>query len=113
MQTPEAHRQVTELFIMKMPLNRVFVRSGKMEAAIILAAAAIVVGVCGFIALSGAVRAGRTQDFDERLLRAPRDPTDLARTLGPTWLEEVARDLTALGGIAILCLVTAGVRGYF
>ena len=46
------------------------------------------------------------------LLRAPRDPADPARTLGPAWLEEVARDLTAIGGIAALTLVTAGVSGY-
>ena len=27
-------------------------------------------------------------------------------------MEEIARDLTALGGIAALCLVTAAVSGY-
>jgi undecaprenyl-diphosphatase len=32
--------------------------------------------------------------------------------LGPAWLEEVARDLTAIGGIAALSLVTAAVSGY-
>ncbi len=32
--------------------------------------------------------------------------------MGPSWLEEVARDLTAIGGIAALSLVTAAVSGY-
>ncbi len=32
--------------------------------------------------------------------------------MGPAWLEEVARDLTAIGGIAALCLVTVAVGGY-
>ncbi len=32
--------------------------------------------------------------------------------MGPAWLEEVVRDLTAIGGIAALTLVTAAVSGY-
>jgi len=80
--------------------------------AVLLAMLAIVLGTCGFIAVALGVSAGATQSFDERLLRIPRDPADPARTLGPEWLEEVARDLTAVGGIAALCLVTAAVSGY-
>jgi undecaprenyl-diphosphatase len=69
-------------------------------------------GVCGFVAVAAMVKMGITQDFDERLLRAPRDPEDPVKTLGPTWLEEVARDLTALGGVAGLSLLTLIVGGY-
>src|SRR5262249_20321789 len=58
------------------------------------------------------VKSGATRKIDEQLLRAPRDASDPARTLGPAWLEEVARDLTATGGIATLSLVTAAVSGY-
>jgi undecaprenyl-diphosphatase len=73
----------------------------------------ILLGVCGFIAVAYGVSAGITQHVDESLLRAPRDPEDPAKTLGPGWLEEAGRDLTALGGIAALCLLTAAVGGYF
>jgi undecaprenyl-diphosphatase len=78
----------------------------------LLTVPAILLGVCGFIAVAFAVRAGVTHNFDEALLRAPRDPADLARILGPAWLEDVGRDLTAIGGIAALSLVTAAVSGY-
>jgi undecaprenyl-diphosphatase len=73
---------------------------------------AVLLGACGFIAIATAVNAGRTLRFDEQLLRAPRDASDPTKTLGPPWLEEVARDLTAVGGIAALSLVTAAVSGY-
>jgi undecaprenyl-diphosphatase len=72
----------------------------------------ILLGICGFSAVAVSVSAGATQTFDETLVRAPRDPSDLARTRGPSWLEEVARDLTALGGIAALTLMTTAVSGY-
>jgi undecaprenyl-diphosphatase len=73
---------------------------------------ATLLGACGFIAVAIAVKAGITRSMDEMLLRAPRDPADPARTLGPAWLEEVARDLTAIGGIAALSLVASAVSGY-
>jgi len=73
---------------------------------------AILLGACGFIAVAMGVKAGVTRNIDEMLLRAPRDAGDPARTLGPAWLEEVARDLTAIGGIAALSLVAAAVSGY-
>jgi undecaprenyl-diphosphatase len=72
----------------------------------------IVLGAGGFIAVAIAVKAGVTRNFDEALLRVPRDAKDPGRTLGPAWVEEAARDLTAFGGIAALSLVTAAVSGY-
>jgi undecaprenyl-diphosphatase len=80
--------------------------------AVLLIVLAILLGACGFIAVAIGVKAGVTRNIDEMLLRAPRDAGDPARTLGPAWLEEVARDLTAIGGIAALSLVTAAVSGY-
>jgi undecaprenyl-diphosphatase len=67
--------------------------------------------VLGFLVLWSEVRAGRTQDFDERVLRALRQPGEPARALGPEWLVEAARDVTALGGVAVLTLVVCAVAG--
>jgi undecaprenyl-diphosphatase len=69
-------------------------------------------GVWVFIAVAYGVRTGSAKQLDERLLRALRNPHDLKEPLGPPWLAEVGRDLTALGGVAALCLVTAAVAGY-
>jgi undecaprenyl-diphosphatase len=79
---------------------------------VLLAALAIVIGVWAFVAVADAVREGETQSFDEWLLRALRDPADVRKPLGPAWLGEVARDLTSLGGVAVLSLVTAAVAGF-
>jgi len=92
--------------------HREIARSGRTDVAVLLSVLAIVLGTCGFIAVAIWVSSGVTQNIDETLLRMPRDPADPARTLGPPWLEEVARDLTAVGGIAALCLVTVAVSGY-
>jgi undecaprenyl-diphosphatase len=83
-----------------------------MDATMLLMGLAILLGVCAFILVAYEVNTGRTQHFDEWLLRLPRDPADLSKTLGPPWLEEMGRDLTAFGGIAGLCLLVVIVCGY-
>jgi undecaprenyl-diphosphatase len=55
---------------------------------------------------------GETHATDTRLLLAFRDPHDLSRLRGPAWLPEVARDITALGGWAVLSLTTLAVVGF-
>lgn len=73
-------------------------------------------GIClllwGFISLAGEVMEGDTQAFDTRILRALRDPADLARPRGPSWLEPALLDLTAVGGPTVLGLVVISVVGY-
>ena len=46
------------------------------------------------------------------LLLALRNPADPADPLGPGWVEEIGRDVTALGGLGILTAVTLAVAGY-
>src|SRR5512133_3097975 len=75
----------------------------------LLAAAA---GVWGFLELANSVGHGSTQNFDEWVLRALRRADDPAIPIGPTWLHEVGRDLTALGGIAVMLLTIGGVAGF-
>jgi undecaprenyl-diphosphatase len=73
----------------------------------------VVLGILGFVKLMDAVEDGKTQSIDERLLRACRNPENLADTLGPPWVEEAVRDVTALGGVFVLTLVTALVVGFY
>ena len=65
-----------------------------------------------FIALSDEVRERETQDFDERVLLALRQPDNVAVPRGPRWLARAASDLTALGGAPVLALVTLAVCGF-
>jgi len=62
--------------------------------------------------LAGEVLDGDTRSFDEALLRALRNPADLADPIGPAWLENVVRDITSLGSFSVLTIVTLSVVGY-
>ncbi|HET9956181.1 MAG TPA: phosphatase PAP2 family protein, partial [Polyangiaceae bacterium] len=46
------------------------------------------------------------------LLLSLREPTNLSDPVGPAWVEEAGRDFTALGGKAVLTLVTVAVVGH-
>jgi len=46
------------------------------------------------------------------VLLALRDPGNPSNPLGPRWLHEVGRDITGLGGITVLTLLTTATLGY-
>jgi len=85
---------------------------GKHELGSLLAIGSISLGTWVFVEVADEVGEGATQGLDEKLLLALRTPGDVSDPLGPKWLEEVGRDLTALGGIAGLSLLTVGVVGH-
>jgi undecaprenyl-diphosphatase len=67
-------------------------------------------GVAGalwsFLKLAGEVTEGETNAFDSKILLALRRPGDLADPIGSRSLEESMRDITALGGVTFLTLLT-------
>jgi undecaprenyl-diphosphatase len=69
-------------------------------------------GVWTFVEIADEVVEGETQTLDERLLLSLREPGAPEDPLGPRWVEEMARDFTALGGMAILTLLTLAVAGF-
>ena len=71
-----------------------------------------VAGALAFIALADNVMEGRTRHVDERVVRALRRADDPSTPIGPNWLPEVGRDVTALGGVSLIVLVTGVVSGY-
>lgn len=58
------------------------------------------------------VVAGRSLAFDHRIIVALRDPSNPSVPIGPAWLQEGARDLTSLGSIIVLTIVTLSFSGY-
>ncbi len=56
---------------------------------------------------------GSTRNLDRDILLLLRTPGDLSNPIGPPWLEEVGRDFTALGGVAVLTLTTVVVAVFF
>src|SRR5262249_27447666 len=55
---------------------------------------------------------GDTQSLDDHILVALRRPDDRAEPVGPLWMQEAGRDLTALGGPTFLALLSTAVMGY-
>ena len=94
------------------PLSRLTGWIGRRSVIVLLAALIVVAGTWGFIALADEVREGDTRKFDEWAIRFLRRADDPATPIGPNWLHETARDLTALGGVTVLMLVTLSVAGY-
>ena len=72
----------------------------------------IFLGTWAFLALAHEMRTGATQELDERVMRAVRRADDLSVPIGPAWLQDTARDVTALGGYSVLILLVAMVAGF-
>jgi undecaprenyl-diphosphatase len=68
--------------------------------------------VWAFFALADEVQEGGTHKFDEAVLLSMRNPADLSDPIGPGWVEEIGRDFTALGGIAVLVMVVLATSGF-
>src|SRR5262245_49493993 len=81
------------------------------DARVLIAMLAVALCVWGFVILADAVADKRTQDMDERLLRALRDPVHLSTPRGPRWVAGVMRDLTSLGSAPCLALFVLAVAG--
>lgn len=77
-------------------------------AALLLAAG----GVWLFLEIADEVLEGATASVDEQLLLMLRAPADSSDPLGPPWVEDLARDITGLGGAAVLALLTAASAGF-
>lgn len=77
-----------------------------------LAPAVFLLGLLGFGLLAGLVRAGPVQRLDEQAVLALRQPGDPGRLLGPEWVSEAARDVTALGSTVVLVLFTVAATGW-
>lgn len=60
------------------------------------------------LALGSEVREGETAGIDRAILLWFRTPGNLGLPIGPAWLQESARDITALGGFTVLTLLTIG-----
>ncbi|HET7394658.1 MAG TPA: phosphatase PAP2 family protein [Candidatus Binatia bacterium] len=55
---------------------------------------------------------GDTRAFDESVLLAFRDPNNPSHSIGPAWLQIMFRDITPLGGYAVVLLISLAVIGY-
>jgi undecaprenyl-diphosphatase len=93
-------------------LKQYFARGHLLEYAIEISVIFISLGLFSFIKLTEEVKEGETSGFDQQVLLWFRNPADLSEPIGPAWLEVVVRDITAMGGLLILGLLTIAACGY-
>ena len=65
-----------------------------------------------FIEVAESVVEGETHAFDVAILLALRTAGDPADPFGPRWLEQLARDITALGSPGVLTLLVVAVSAF-
>lgn len=85
--------------------------SGRAEIGLVATLFCVATLVLGFGLLADEVKEGATVSFDTRVAHFFR-PVGAGGPIGPDWLHEMARDVTSLGSMVILCLVMASVVGY-
>ena len=84
---------------------------GSHELGILVALAGLAGGVWLFAAIAEQVREGDSLAMDQRLLLAMRHPGDLS-PIGTPAVQDAARDVTALGGVPVLTLLTVITSGF-
>ncbi len=87
-------------------------RPHRPELRLLLVMALSAFALWAFIELAEEMVEGDSMRFDEWLLMLFRSAADPALPLGPAWLREIMRDITALGSIFVLSLVTIASLGF-
>ncbi len=96
----------------KKRLNRVAAWLGERNLMAVVALLIVTAGIWAFIELADEVMEGETQALDRQILELIRSPEDPGMPVGPHWLREAAPDVTALGGITVLSMLTVAVTGF-
>jgi len=84
----------------------------KIEFSVLLAGIVVAGGLWGFIELAEVARDTTAHAFDTEILLAFREAGRPDDPVGPPWLEEAVRDITGLGSMVVLVLVTAATIFY-
>jgi undecaprenyl-diphosphatase len=79
-------------------------------------ATALVLTIAGLLFVFGLIAQevveGKTLAFDRKILVALRSASDPSVLIGPDWLPEAARDVTSLGSMVVLGIITITAVGY-
>ena len=79
-------------------------------APLYLLAIACLLFIFGLIAQT--VVEGKSSAFDRSIILAFREHGNPSAPIGPAWVQELARDLTSLGSIIVLVIITLAIAGY-
>jgi undecaprenyl-diphosphatase len=84
----------------------------RLDSRILIAFLILAVTAFAFAKLASEVFEGDTMAFDRYLITALRNPADPSVPIGPRWFRSAMLDVTALGGVTGLTLLTMIVAGY-
>lgn len=87
-------------------------RIGQRDFGLAAGAFLVVALLLGFGLLADEVVEGGTARFDVAVLTALRTGKDLTTPIGPAWVQETGRDITALGSFVFLGFLSAATVGY-
>lgn len=82
------------------------------EPLVLLGSMLMIFAILSFIWIADLIEDGKTSHFDEWAIRSLRQPGDPEVPIGPPLMQEMGRDVSALGGIAWLVAFTLAVAGY-
>jgi undecaprenyl-diphosphatase len=86
--------------------------AGASKKSTLIAILAIACLLFAFGVIAQNVSAGTSLAFDQKVVLALRDPGNPSAPVGPAWAQEAARDLTSLGSIIVLLIMTFAVAIY-
>ena len=65
-----------------------------------------------FSGIAEEVSKGASAAFDRAVLLSLRNPSNIADPIGPAWVEEAARDVTSLGSVIVVFMLSGAYIGY-
>lgn len=87
-------------------------RMGLRELSLLIFLCLAAGGVWLFVEIADEVADGEMEAFDSAILLGLRSAGDLHDPIGPPWVEEMVRDVTALGGNLVTIFITLASAGY-
>jgi undecaprenyl-diphosphatase len=93
-------------------VRQLFAKLSQAEIRLFASILTVATLLLAFGLLAEEVVEGETLSFDRNLLLALRQPGNPAVPIGPPWLPEAARDVTALGSTIVLGIILLAVVGY-
>lgn len=109
---PSTPTQVEDMSRPVTAFGRLFRWIGQHDRTVLFSLLLTTLAVWTFVALADRVSDQRAMRFDEWMLQALRRPEDPAIPIGPRSMMEAARDISALGGMTVLTILTLGVTGF-
>ncbi len=82
------------------------------EAPLLMVMAVVSGLVLAFLQIADEMIEGEMEAFDRSILLLFRDPANPDVVIGPPWMHEMVRDITALGSFSLLGLIVLGVCAY-